>query len=137
MRVGRSNSSLVKIGFSHNRSSDDYHTPQRVRTLCERLLPPPPSGDWPAARNALRLLTGSSLSAEYANSMAASAVFGFFATPLIGTPDSIVEEMALMVDDGFDGLALSWVDYDEGLDQYQAELLPRLIARGLRRPSAP
>lgn len=94
-------------------------------------------GDWPAARNALRLLTGSSLSAEYANSMAASAVFGFFATPLIGTPDSIVEEMALMVDDGFDGLALSWVDYDEGLDQYQAELLPRLIARGLRRPSAP
>ena len=93
-------------------------------------------GDWPAARNALRLLSGSSFSAEYADTMAASAIFGFFATPLIGTPDSIVEQISAMVDDGFDGLALSWVDYEEGLEQYQSELLPRLTARGLREPLA-
>ena len=76
------------------------------------------------------------LSAEYADTMAASAIFGFFATPLIGTPDSIVEQISAMVDDGFDGLALSWVDYEEGLEQYQSELLPRLTARGLREPLA-
>ena len=89
-------------------------------------------GDWPAARNALKLLVGSSLSAEYADAMAESAIFGFFATPLVGTPEQIVEQMAMMADDGLDGIAVSWVDYERGIEQYDETLRPLLEAGRLR-----
>ena len=89
-------------------------------------------GDWPAARAALHLLTGSSHSADYADAMAASAIFGFFATPLVGTPVQVAEQLQLMAADGLDGVALSWVDYTEGIEQYEQVLLPLLRAAGLR-----
>lgn len=89
-------------------------------------------GDWDAARNALRLLTGMSQSADYDEAMASSAIFGFFATPLIGTPASVAMQIADMAADGFDGLALSWVDYEQGIQQFNDELLPLLVAAGLR-----
>lgn len=90
-------------------------------------------GDRDAAERALRLLVGSSQSADYAAAMAESAIFGFFATPMIGTPDQIVEQIRLMSDDGFDGAAVSWVDYEAGIDQYHEVLLPRLVSAGLRK----
>ena len=65
--------------------------------------------------------------------MAESAIFGFFVTPMIGTPDQIVDQIRLMADDGFDGAAVSWVDYEAGIDQYHQVLLPRLISEGLRK----
>jgi len=40
--------------------------------------------------------------------------------------------MAAMARAGFDGLTLSWVDYDEGLAQYRDQLRPLLIQAGLR-----
>ncbi len=57
---------------------------------------------------------------------------GFFGVPLIGTPQQIVERMKLVSDAGIDGLAISWVDYREGLDQYTSKLLPLMIEAGLR-----
>ena len=89
-------------------------------------------GDWPAAHNALRLLVGSSHSAEYSDAMAAAAIFGFFATPLVGTPEQVVEHVAQMADDGLDGMAVSWVDYESGLAQYDQILRPLMVAAGLR-----
>lgn len=89
-------------------------------------------GDWPAARNALRLLVGSSHSADYADTMAAAAIFGFFATPLVGTPDQVVDGVAQMADDGLDGMAVSWVDYESGLRQYDEILRPLMVSAGLR-----
>jgi alkanesulfonate monooxygenase SsuD/methylene tetrahydromethanopterin reductase-like flavin-dependent oxidoreductase (luciferase family) len=93
-------------------------------------------GDWPGARNALRLLTGHNQRPDAPGDLAASAIFGFFATPLIGTTEHIVDQIGSMVDDGFDGLALSWVDYERGLAQFQDELLPLLIDAGLRAADA-
>jgi alkanesulfonate monooxygenase SsuD/methylene tetrahydromethanopterin reductase-like flavin-dependent oxidoreductase (luciferase family) len=57
---------------------------------------------------------------------------GFFGQHLVGTPEQIVEKMAQLSDAGLDGLALSWVDYHEGVAQYQKKILPLLIERGLR-----
>ncbi|MDL4818533.1 LLM class flavin-dependent oxidoreductase [Actinomadura opuntiae] len=90
-------------------------------------------GDHDAAANAIRLLIPNSGSADFdAEGMAASAIAGFFALPLVGTPDSVVRQMSELADAGLDGLALSWLDYQAGIDQYARELRPRLVEAGLR-----
>jgi hypothetical protein len=40
--------------------------------------------------------------------------------------------MRRVSDAGIDGLAISWVDYDQGVAQYRDKLLPRMIQAGLR-----
>ena len=57
---------------------------------------------------------------------------GFFGLPLVGTPAQIVEKMTAASEAGIDGLALSWIDYHEGVAQYEATLRPMLIEAGLR-----
>jgi FMNH2-dependent dimethyl sulfone monooxygenase len=52
--------------------------------------------------------------------------------PLVGTPEQVVEAMAELHRAGLDGLAVSWIDYEEGVKQYESELLPLLIEAGLR-----
>jgi len=89
-------------------------------------------GDRPAAANAIRLLMPSSQSAEFAPEMTESAIFGFFATPMVGTASQVCEMMAEMSAAGMDGLAVSWVDYRTGIDQYVDELCPLLVREGLR-----
>ncbi len=89
-------------------------------------------GDWDAARNALRLLAPNSASADFDQGMAASAIAGFFALPLVGSAETVARGMAELADAGLDGLALSWLDYGEGLQQYRDELLPLLVRDGVR-----
>lgn len=90
-------------------------------------------GDRDAAANAIRLLIPNSGSADFdTDGMAAAAIAGFFALPLVGTPDSVVAQMSELADAGLDGLALSWLDYQAGIDQYARDLRPRLIEAGLR-----
>ncbi len=57
---------------------------------------------------------------------------GFFGLPLVGTPEQIVEKIGDISKAGIDGMAISWVDYEEGVARYRDELLPRLIQAGLR-----
>jgi alkanesulfonate monooxygenase SsuD/methylene tetrahydromethanopterin reductase-like flavin-dependent oxidoreductase (luciferase family) len=52
--------------------------------------------------------------------------------PLVGTPDKIVDDMVELHRAGIDGLAVSWIDYEEGVIQYREQLLPRLKEAGLR-----
>lgn len=90
-------------------------------------------GDAEAADNAIRLLVPNSRSAEFDRTgMAASAIAGFFALPLVGTADHVVETMAELSAAGVDGLALSWLDYPEGIAQYDEVLRPLLVDAGLR-----
>lgn len=91
-------------------------------------------GDHDAARNAIRLLIPNSGSGNFdADGMAASAIAGFFAPPLIGSPETVAGQMVQLADAGLDGLALSWLDYRAGLVQYQEQLRPLLIEAGLRK----
>ena len=52
--------------------------------------------------------------------------------PLIGTPDSIAERLAHVSAAGFDGMALSFVNYIDEFPYFCAEVLPRLERLGLR-----
>ena len=40
--------------------------------------------------------------------------------------------MVAFADAGLDGISISWVDYDEGLDHFSEELLPLMVSAGLR-----
>lgn len=53
---------------------------------------------------------------------------------VVGTPDRVVDEMAKLVDAGFDGVLLNWLDYRDGIARWQKDVAPRLVEAGLRRP---
>lgn len=91
-------------------------------------------GDFTAAHNLLDTLIPNSQSAlgPQFRAMTENFIAGYSALPLIGTPQQVVDGMTDLANAGFDGLTLSWVDYDEGIAQYAEEIRPLLIQTGLR-----
>lgn len=90
-------------------------------------------GDWEAALNLINGASGGNLqSVEVDRSFQEAIIAGYGAIPMIGTADQIVTRLKALADDGLDGCTLSWVNYEAGIQQYEAELLPRLRAVGLR-----
>jgi dimethylsulfone monooxygenase len=61
-----------------------------------------------------------------------SLIAGAAATLLIGTPEQVVEGLAEMAAVGLDGVTLSWVDYEQGIAQYDELIRPLLISAGVR-----
>lgn len=59
---------------------------------------------------------------------------GWGGYPLVGTADHIVDQLIKLKQIGFDGQLLSWVDYLDGLERWNHEIMPRLEQAGLRRP---
>lgn len=94
-------------------------------------------GDWQGVRNLLDMLIPNSQSVlgEQWEAMAGNMIAGYGALPLVGTPDQVVEGLLEFAAAGLDGVTLSWVDYLAGIEQYQKQLLPRLIEAGLREPT--
>lgn len=89
--------------------------------------------DLEAARRALELLIpDAGRGGANLDGMVRLATAGFFALPLIGTPESVAQQMADLAAAGLDGLALSWLDYETGIRQYQRQLRPLLAQAGLR-----
>lgn len=124
-RYGRE---ILVFGAGHIVCADTEAEAQRVldHHVHER-------GDWQAADTALRLLIPNSQSADFdREGMAAKAIAGFFALPLVGTPEQVVDCMATMADAGLDGLAVSWFDYEAGIAQFADVLSPLLADAGLR-----
>ena len=97
-------------------------------------------GDREAARNVLRMLMAESQTIDWeaagTQQMLEAVMRGYFAHPLTGTPEQVADAMGELADAGLDGLALTFNDYDEGLDQYATELHPLLVERGLRQPGS-
>ena len=91
-------------------------------------------GDWEGVRNLLDVLIPNSQSAlgDGWEAMAGNMIAGYGALPLVGTADQVVEGMQAFADAGIDGITLSWVDYENGLDHFEKVLLPRMIQAGLR-----
>jgi alkanesulfonate monooxygenase SsuD/methylene tetrahydromethanopterin reductase-like flavin-dependent oxidoreductase (luciferase family) len=54
--------------------------------------------------------------------------------PLIGTAHSIAQQLAEISRVGIDGVIMTWVDYIDGLDRFNREVLPLLEQAGLRKP---
>lgn len=64
--------------------------------------------------------------------MGAAAIAGFFAIPLVGTPEQVVAGLRDMADAGLDGVAISWIDYEDGIARYARDLHPLMVEAGLR-----
>jgi alkanesulfonate monooxygenase SsuD/methylene tetrahydromethanopterin reductase-like flavin-dependent oxidoreductase (luciferase family) len=54
------------------------------------------------------------------------------AMTIVGTPEQVVESLLELTNAGLDGVAISWVNYDEGLQQMEDEILPLMVQAGLR-----
>ena len=93
-------------------------------------------GDWEAGRNVLQTLMGHSQTIDWEafeiRRLLESTIRGFFAYPLVGTPLRIAGEMARLAEAGFDGLAISMPDHDDGLARLERQILPLLVEAGLR-----
>ena len=91
-------------------------------------------GDWDGVRNLLDVLVPNSQSAlgDGWEAMAANLIAGYGAIPLVGTPEQVIDGMLAFADAGLDGITLSWVNYEEGLHQFQDTLLPLMKQAGLR-----
>lgn len=82
-------------------------------------------GDWEAGRRYERIVGSPP-------EMREQLVAGIFASQLIGTPEMVVEKLARLPEAGYDGTAFIWVDYEAGLRQLEAEILPLMVQAGLR-----
>lgn len=91
-------------------------------------------GDREGVQNLLDVLIPNSRSALGTGwqAMADNMIAGYGAIPLVGTKEQVVEGMQAFADAGIDGITLSWVNYRDGLEQFEAELLPLLREAGLR-----
>ncbi len=91
-------------------------------------------GDREGVQNLLDVLIPNSRSALGTGwqAMADNMIAGYGAIPLVGTREQVVEGMKAFADAGIDGITLSWVNYLEGLEQFERELLPLMREAGLR-----
>jgi FMNH2-dependent dimethyl sulfone monooxygenase len=100
-------------------------------------------GDFVAARNLLSTLFGATIDqhgfenaplaeGDKDNPFLRAMVTGHGGAALVGTPDQVVEGFRKLSEAGFDGAAISWLDYEEGLARFQKDILPRMIDAGLR-----
>lgn len=59
---------------------------------------------------------------------------GYGGYPIVGTADDVAETLAGLSSIGIEGVSLSFVDFNDGLDRFNADVLPKLEAAGLRKP---
>jgi alkanesulfonate monooxygenase SsuD/methylene tetrahydromethanopterin reductase-like flavin-dependent oxidoreductase (luciferase family) len=91
--------------------------------------------DWEAGNRMFDILTGGdsrSLASLEPNEQAWGIVRSGAAIPIVGTPERVAEDFMALSDAGLDGAAIAMVDYDEGLDRLDAQILPLMEAAGLR-----
>lgn len=87
-------------------------------------------GDWEAAENVLTGAVGQQVALK--REMLVDLVAGFGAMPLIGTAEQVVVQMQALSDVGLDGITVSWLDYESGLEQFGREIHPIMQGVGLR-----
>jgi dimethylsulfone monooxygenase len=64
---------------------------------------------------------------EYANGMGG--------LPIVGDPDYVADQLAILSEAGLSGIAVSFVNYSDELPYFCDEVLPRLERKGLRVPA--
>ena len=61
-------------------------------------------------------------------------IAGFWGIPMVGSPDRVAQQMLDLHAAGADGIAISFVNFDEGLTQMEQQILPLLVQAGVRAP---
>ena len=92
------------------------------------------SGDWQAVENLARAIRVEErdVAPEVKRARMARLMAGYGSYPLVGTPEQIADALVQLSADGVDGLVLSWVNYQQELRQFIAEVLPLLEQAGVR-----
>lgn len=96
-------------------------------------------GDWEAAGNLVREGIGRNavLTQEQRERMTYRIVAGYGASMLVGTPEQIADQLVQISGVGVNGCLLLWVNYEEGLQQWNEQVMPLLEQAGLRKPFHP
>jgi FMNH2-dependent dimethyl sulfone monooxygenase len=94
--------------------------------------------DIEGAKNVVRMNMPNSQSADWESldmqKILEGMIAGFWSLPLVGTAESVTQQIVDLSAAGLDGIGFSWLDYDEGLAQLESEVIPRLVEAGLRAP---
>jgi alkanesulfonate monooxygenase SsuD/methylene tetrahydromethanopterin reductase-like flavin-dependent oxidoreductase (luciferase family) len=95
--------------------------------------------DWPAVDRlmSLQALHAKSFPPEVFKVFRQRFAAGFGTYPIVGDPDHVANELARIAEAGFAGTTVSFVNYLDELPYFRDEVLPRLVAKGLRRPARP
>jgi FMNH2-dependent dimethyl sulfone monooxygenase len=94
------------------------------------------NADWDAVDNLMRLqgMYAQSFTKEMLAVFRSRFAAGHGTCPLIGSPDDVADEIERYAKAGLAGMTLSFVDYVGELEQFAAEVMPRLEAKGIRLP---
>lgn len=119
------------VGYVTCADSDEEAQAEYNRVILEH-------ADWDAAKSAIQKIMAHSQTIDYESSemkaLLESLLRAFFSNPLTGSPETIVSQIKEFSDAGLEGMALSWSNYESGLEQYERDLLPLLVDAGLRTP---
>ena len=96
-------------------------------------------GDWEAVENLVRIFGMQSLAlpSHVLEEFKFHFIAGWSGFPLVGTPEQIVDKLLMLSRNGLDGTALSFVNYQEELPQFIADVVPLMEQAALRSPYNP
>jgi FMNH2-dependent dimethyl sulfone monooxygenase len=96
-------------------------------------------GDWEAVENLVRIFGMQSLAlpSHVLEEFKFHFIAGWSGFPLVGTPEQIVDKLLMLSRNGLDGTALSFVNYQEELPRFIADVVPLMEQAALRSPYNP
>jgi dimethylsulfone monooxygenase len=95
--------------------------------------------DWEAVENLVRIFGMQSLAlpSHVLEEFKFHFIAGWSGFPLVGTPEQIVDKLLMLSRNGLDGTALSFVNYQEELPRFIADVVPLMEQAALRSPYNP
>ena len=95
------------------------------------------NADWDAVDNLMKLqgLHAQSFTPDLLENFRSRFAAGHGTCPLIGSPDDVADEIERFAKAGFGGITMAFVDYIGELEYFAAEVMPRLVKKGLRPES--
>ena len=93
-------------------------------------------GDWEAVETLTRVMgiQAETVRPEMMQAMIFHFIAGWGGYPLVGTPEQIVDQLQMLSRAGLNGTVLSWVNYEQEIQQWADEVLPLMEQAGLRQP---
>ena len=89
--------------------------------------------DAPAVENMVNaMMGGTGMSPEQKANMSRQAAAHIGGYPLVGSYDRVADEIVSLADAGVEGLCLTWMDYEHGLNTFIDQIMPRMVEAGLR-----
>ena len=91
-------------------------------------------GDWEAATTLVTMLgiNAQTVPEDRLAGLKQHFIAGWGGYPLVGRSSTVVDQLSMLVDAGFDGVLLSWPRYIEDMQRFQQETYPLLAQAGLR-----